>query len=231
MDVSSRGRTGNQLEVIDMTDKLTLYTAAPSRGSIARWMLEEIGEPYDVVALDLAKGEHMQPDFLAINAMGKVPVLKHGEAVVSEVAAICCYLADAFPGKGLAPAIGEALRGPYLKWLFFGPSCIEPAIIQKAMNWQGGRRGMIGWADFDTVVAVVRDAVAKGPWLLGEKFTAADVVVGAQLRWGMLFKTVPELPEFKAYVARLEARPALQRQIALDASLAATTAPRPSPAT
>ncbi len=199
---------------------LTLYTAAPSRGAIVRWMLEEVGAPYEVHVLDLMKGEQLRPDYLAINPMGKVPALRHGETIVTEVAAICCYLADAFPAAGLAPAIGDHLRGPYLKWLFFGPSCIEPAVVAQVMNWQGGRRGMLGWADFDTVVGVVRDAVAKGPYILGERFTAADVVIGSQIRWGMQFKTLPDLPEFKAYAQRLEARPALQRQIALDAALA-----------
>lgn len=199
--------------------KLTLYTAVPSRGAIVRWMLEEVGAPYEVRVLDLMKGEQLRPEYLAINPMGKVPALRHGRTVVCEVAAICCYLADAFPAAGLAPAIGDSSRGPYLKWLFFGPSCIEPAVIAKVMNWQGGKRGMIGWADLDTVVGVVREAVAKGPYILGERFTAADVVIGSQVRWGMQFKTLPELPEFKAYAERLEARPALQRQIALDAAL------------
>lgn len=204
-----------------MTGKLTLYTAAPSRGAIVRWMLEEVGEPYDIQLLDLMKGEQLRPEYLAINPMGKVPALRHGETIVSEVAAICCYLADAFPAAGLAPAIGDSLRGPYLKWLFFGPSCIEPAVIAKVMNWQGGKRGTIGWADLDTVVGVVRHAVARGPYILGDRFTAADVVIGSQVRWGMQFKTLPELPEFKAYAERLQARPALQRQIALDAALTA----------
>jgi glutathione S-transferase len=202
-----------------MTGKLTLYTAVPSRGAIVRWMLEEVGAPYEVHVLDLMKGEQLRPDYLAINPMGKVPALRHGQTIVTEVAAICCYLADAFPAAGLAPAIGDPARGPYLKWLFFGPSCIEPAVIAKVMNWQGAKRGMIGWADLDTVVGVVREAVAKGPYILGERFTAADVVIGSQVRWGMQFKTLPELPEFKAYAERLEARPALQRQIALDTAL------------
>lgn len=203
------------------TNSLTLYTAAPSRGSIVRWMLEEVGRPYDVVALNLQKGEQLAPAYLAVNPMGKVPALKHGATVITEVAAICCYLADAFPAAGLAPGIGDPARGPYLKWLFYGPSCIEPAVVAKVMNWQGGRRGMLGWGEYDTVVEVVRQGVANGPYILGEQFTAADVVIGSQIRWGMQFKTLPELPEFAAYVKRLEARPALQRQIALDAELAA----------
>ena len=162
------------------TRKLTLYHAVPSRAAIARWMLEEIGHPYEVKLLDLQKSEQFSPEYLAINPVGKVPAIKHGDVVVTEVAAICCYLADAFPEANLAPVITDPLRGPYLKWLFYGPSCIEPAVIAKTMGWTGGRRGMLGWADFDTVVEVVCKAVEKGPYILGEQFTAADVVIGAR---------------------------------------------------
>ncbi len=207
------------------TRKLTLYHAVPSRAAIARWMLEEIGHPYEVKLLDLQKSEQFSPEYLAINPVGKVPAIKHGDVVVTEVAAICCYLADAFPEANLAPVITDPLRGPYLKWLFYGPSCIEPAVIAKTMGWTGGRRGMLGWADFDTVVEVVCKAVEKGPYILGEQFTAADVVIGSQVRWGLLFKTLPERPELVAYAKRLEQRPALQSQIALDAALSAPPAP------
>lgn len=200
--------------------KLTLYHAVPSRGAIVRWMLEEIGHPYEIELLDLSRNDQLAPAYLKVNPMGKVPALRHGDTVITEVAAICCYLADAFPEAGLAPAVDDPLRGPYLKWLFFGPSCIEPAVIAKAMNWSGGRRGMLGWADFDTVVEVVAAAVAHGPYILGQRFTAADVVIGSQIRWGMLFKTLPARPEFVAYSQRLEDRPALQSSIALDAELA-----------
>ncbi len=202
--------------------KLTLYHAAPSRSSIVRWMLEELGEPYDVQLLSLSKGEQLAPDYLAVNPMGKVPALKHGETVITETAAICAYLADEFPHARLNIPVGDPRRGPYLKWLFFGPSCIEPAVVDRAApRKEEARRAMLGYGDFDTVMEVVAKAVEPGPYLLGERFTAADVVIGSQLRWAMMFNLIPKRPEFEAYVARLEQRPALQRATALDRELAA----------
>ena len=202
--------------------KLTLFHASPSRSSIVRWMLEELGEPYDLHVLSLAKGEQLAPDYLAVNPMGKVPALKHGEAIVTEAAAICTYLADEFPHARLNIPVGDPRRGPYLKWLFFGPSCIEPAMIDRVSpRKEQPRRGMVGYGDFDTVMDVVAKGLAPGPYLIGDQFTAADVVVGSTLRWGMMFKLIPELPEFRAYVDRLQARPALQRATALDQELAA----------
>jgi glutathione S-transferase len=200
---------------------LTLYHAAPSRSSIARWMLEEIGEPYDLHLLSLAKGDQRAPDYLAVNPMGKVPALKHGDAVITEAAAVCTYLADAFPQARLNVPIGDPRRGAYLKWLFFAPSCIEPAMTDRAFpRKEEPRRGMLGYGDFDTVMAVVAAAVEPGPYLMGEQFTAADVVLGSTLRWGMMFGLLPKRPEFVAYVGRLEQRPALKRAVALDQELA-----------
>ena len=202
--------------------KLTLFHASPSRASIVRWMLEELGEPYDLHVLNLVKEEQRAPDYLAINPMGKVPALKHGEVVVTEAAAICTYLADEFPHARLNIPVGDPRRGPYLKWLFFGPGCIEPAMIDRvAPRKEPPRRSMVGYGDFDTVMNVVATALAKGPYLLGEQFTAADIVVGSTLRWGMMFKLIPERAEFTAYVDRLQSRPALQRATALDQELAA----------
>jgi glutathione S-transferase len=200
---------------------LTLYHAAPSRSSIARWMLEELGEPYDLHVLSLAKGEQQAPDYLAVNPMGKVPALKHGDAVITEAAAICTYLADEFPQAQLNVPVGDPRRGTYLRWLFFAPSCIEPAITDRAFpRKEEPRRGMLGYGDFDTVMAVVAGAVEPGPYLMGEQFTAADVVLGSTLRWGMMFGILPKRPEFVAYVGRLEQRPALKRAVALDQELA-----------
>ena len=202
--------------------KLTLYHAAPSRSSIVRWMLEELGEPYDVHLLSLSKGEQAKPDYLAINPMGKVPALKHGDTVITEAAAICTYLADEFPHARLNVPVGDPRRGTYLKWLFFGPSCIEAAMMDRtAPRKEEPRRGMLGYGDFDTAMNVVAKAVEPGPYLLSEHFTAADVVVGSTLRSGMMFKLIPERPEFKAYVARLEQRPALQRVTEADQKLTA----------
>ena len=201
---------------------LTLYHAAPSRSSIALWMLEEVGEPYDIHLLSLKKGESRAPDYLNVNPMGKVPALKHGDVVVTEAAAICTYLADAFPQARLSAPVGDPRRGLYLKWLFFGPSCIEPAIIDRAApRKEEARRGMLGYGDFDTVMDVVAKAVSKGPYLLGEQFTAADVVIGSGIRWGMMYKGVPERPEFVAYAGRVAERPAAKRATAKDQELAA----------
>jgi glutathione S-transferase len=202
--------------------ELTLYHAAPSRSSVVRWMLEEIGQPYDLRLLKLADGEQRMPAYRAINPMGKVPALKHGDAVITEVAAICTYLADAFPQAGLSVPIGDPRRGPYLKWLFFGPSCIEPAITDRAFpRKEEPRRGPLGHGDYATVMGVVSSGVEPGPCLLGDKFTAADVVIGSGLRWGMMFDLIPKRPEFVTYVGRLEQRPALQRAVAADRALAA----------
>jgi glutathione S-transferase len=201
--------------------QLTLYHAAPSRSSIVRWMLEEIGEPYDIKLLRLAEGDQQKPDYLAINPMGKVPALKHGDVIITESAAICTYLADAFPQAGLNVPIGDPRRGAYLKWLFFGPGCLEPAVIDRAApRKEEPRRAMLGYGDFDTVMNVLAKAVEKGPWLLGEQFTAADVVIGANIRWGMIFKLLPERTEFLDYAARIAARPAAQRAEAKDKELA-----------
>jgi glutathione S-transferase len=201
---------------------LTLYHASPSRSSIVRWMLEEIGEPYDLHLLRLAEGDQQKPEYLAVNPMGKVPALKHGDVVITEAAAICAYLADEFPQAHLNVPIGDPRRGIYLKWLFFGPACVEPAITDRAFpRAEQPRRSTLGYGDFDTVMDVVAKGLAKGPYLMGEQFTAADVVIGSTLRWGMMFDLVPKRPEFVAYVGRLEQRPALQRATELDQQLAA----------
>jgi len=202
--------------------KLTLYHAAPSRSSIVRWMLEEIGEPYDIHLLSLSKGDNRAPDYLAVNPMGKVPALRHGDVIITEASAICTYLADEFPRARLNVPVGDPRRGPYLKWLFFGPSCIEPAMMDRAFpRREEARRGALGYGDFDTVMDVVAKAVAGGPYILGDQFTAADVVIGSGLRFGMMFKLLPERAEFTAYTARLAQRPALQRVEAKDKELAA----------
>jgi glutathione S-transferase len=200
--------------------KLTLYHAAPSRSSIARWMLEEIGEPYEIKLLRLSEGDQQKPDYLAINPMGKVPALQDGDVIITESAAICTYLADAFPEARLNVPIGHPHRGIYLKWLFFGPGCLEPAVIDRAApRKEEPRRAMLGYGDFDTVMNVLAKAVEKGPWLMGEQFTAADVVIGANIRWGMIFKLLPERKEFLDYSARIAARPAAQRAEAKDKEL------------
>jgi glutathione S-transferase len=182
-------------------------------------MLEEIGQPYDIHRLSLKKGENREPAYLAVNPMGKVPALRHGDVVVTEAAAICCYLADEFPEARLNVPVGDPRRGPYLKWLFFSPSCIEPAIVERAFpRKEAAPATALGFGDFDRVMSVLAQATgAASPYLLGEQFTAADVVIGSALRWGMAFKMVPERPEFVAYVGRLTDRPAFKRAAEQDA--------------
>jgi glutathione S-transferase len=182
--------------------------------------MEETGQPYERVLTDISKGAQKTPEYLAINPMGKVPTLKHGDTIITEVAAICTYLADAFPDKNLNVPIGDPRRGPYLKWLFFGPGCFEPAMTDRAApRKEPARRAMLGYGDFDTTMNVVAKAVEKGPWLMGEQFTAADVVIGSNVRFGMMFKMVPERQTFLDYAARIAKRPAAQRAEAKDKAL------------
>jgi glutathione S-transferase len=201
--------------------KLTLYHAAPSRSSIVHWMLEELGEPYELHLVSFKKGENLKPAYLAINPMGKVPALKHGDAVITEAAAICAYLADEFPRAKLNVPVGNRQRGVYLKWLFYGPSCLEAAVTERAFpRKEPPRRSTLGFGDVDTVMNVLAEATgAANPYLMGEQFTAADVIIGSGLRWGTMFKLIPERPEFAAYVARLNERPALKRATEKDAEL------------
>jgi glutathione S-transferase len=209
------------MEELSMSD-FTLYHAAPSRSSIVLWMLEEVGTPYDVKLVKLSQGDNLKPDYLAVNPMGKVPALKHGDAVVTEVAAICTYLADEFPAAKLNVPVGTPRRGVYLKWLFFGPSVIEPAMTDRAFpRKENPRASSVGWRDFDTVLDIVGKALTPGPYLMGEQFTAADVVIGSGLRYGMMFKLIPERKEFTDYVARLTVRPAAKRAEARDKELQA----------
>src|SRR5215212_9322787 len=158
--------------------ELMLYHAAPSRSSIVRWMLEEIGEPYEIKLLRLSEGDQQKPGYLEINPMAKVPALKHGDVVITEAAAICTYLADEFPRAKLNAPIGDPRRGAYLKWLFFSPSCVEPAMMDSAFpRKEEARSTALGYGDFYRTMDVVEKGVAAGPYLLGEQFTAADVVL------------------------------------------------------
>lgn len=204
---------------------LTLYHAIPSRSSIVRWMLEEVGQPYEVRLLDLQAGDNRSADYLAVNPMGKVPALDHDGAVITEAAAICAYLADEFPAAKLAVPVGTPQRGVYLKWLFYSPSCLETAMIDKGNNRPPVPPRQSSYGDFDTVMDTVAQAVKDGPYLMGQQFTAADVVLGSCLQYGILTKALPERPEFMAYLGRLRARPALQRSFAKNQALFAELHP------
>ena len=199
-----------------MDDELLLYSNPASRGRIARWMLEEIGQPYRVAALDYKAMK--APSYLAINPMGKVPALLHGGTLVTETAAICAYLADAFPEAGLAPAVGDRMRGPYLRWLFFGAGPIEAAMTNKALGVvvPEGRDRMAGYGSLEAVLDTLEQAIDRREHLVGDRFTAADLYVGAQLMFGLAFKTIDARPAFAHYVERLGRRPAWIRASALD---------------
>lgn len=199
--------------------ELTFWTNPQSRGAIVRWMLEETGAPYDTIVLDY--GAAMRDSaYLAVNPMAKVPAIRHGTQVVTEAAAICAYLADAFPAAGLAPA--PAARGAYYRWLLFGAGPLEAAVTARALGLLAPpeRRSMVGYGDFDSVLDTLQHAVAQAdPWLAGPQFSAADVYTGSQILWGLRFGSIPERPGFADYAARLMARPAWQRAAALDAAL------------
>lgn len=203
-----------------MPDTLTLYTNPMSRGQIARWMLEEVGAPYDTVVLDYAT-TMKAPDYLAINPMGKVPAIVHNGTIVTECAAICAYLADAFPAANLAPP--TSARGAYYRWLFFAAGPVEAAITNKAMGFVllEGRERSAGYGSLDAVLDTLEQAVSGTTWICGDQFTAADVYVGSQIDWGLAFGTMPERPAFTAYAERLRARPAYQRQKEIDGALIA----------
>jgi glutathione S-transferase len=207
-----------------MADTLTFYTNPMSRGRIVRWMLEEVGQPYETVVLDY--GTTMKaPAYLAINPMGKVPALKHGDAVVTEAGAICAYLADAFPQAGLAPAPGDRRRGPYLRWMFYAAGCVEPAAWLKAMQFEPPeeRRRMVGYGTMKEVLDALEGAVSGGDYILGDMFSAADVYLGAQIGWGVQFGTLEKRPAFEPYLARIMGRPAAVRARAIDDALVAQT--------
>jgi glutathione S-transferase len=197
---------------------MKLYWAPRTRSLRALWVLEEAGVPYERVRLDLMAGEQKSPDYRLINPMAKVPALTDGAAAVAESGAICAYVADAAPEAGLAPPVGDPSRGRYLQWLFFSPGCIEQAFLVKSANAQV-RPESAGFGEFDRVFDVLEGVVAKSPWLLGERFSAADVMIGLDLHFGIdIFKLVPSRPALRAYVDRCLARPALQRAKAIEAA-------------
>lgn len=206
-----------------MTDTLTLYTNPQSRGRIARWMLEEVGAPYETVVLDY-ESTMKSPDYLAVNPMGKVPAIKHGDTVVTEAAAICAYLADAFPQAGLAPPHGDRARGPYYRWMFFAAGPVEAAVTNKAFDFvlPPGRERAAGYGSLADVLNALDGMVSANDYVAGNRFSAADVYVGSSLGWGMMFGTVEKRPSFERYWGRLAERPALKRANELDDALVAS---------
>jgi glutathione S-transferase len=205
-----------------MAEELVLYTNPMSRGRIARWMLEEAGQPYKVEVLDYAT-TMKAPAYLSINPMGKVPALRHGEAVVTETAAICAYLADAFPQAKLAPPPGDRLRAPYYRWLFFSAGPVEAAVSNKALGVVAPkeRERMLGYGNLDLVLTTIEQTLSRAEYLVGGSFTAADLYVGAQLGFGMMFGGIDKRPAFERYWQRVSERPASKRAKELDDALVA----------
>lgn len=202
-----------------MDAELTFYTNPMSRGRIVRWMLEEVGAPYRTEIVSY--GPAMQsPAYLAINPMAKVPALTHGDIVITEAAAICAYLADAFPECGFAPAPDDRLRGSYLRWMFFAAGPVEAAVSDKALGVQipPDRERMMGYRNFATVMDVLEDLVADKTFLIGDRFSAVDVYLGSQIGWGLSFGTFEKRPAFERYWKGLAARPAYVRAAAIDES-------------
>ena len=204
--------------------KVTFFHSPQSRSAGTLALLEELGADYEMHALDMKKGEQRQPAYLAVNPMGKVPAIVHHGALVTEQGAVYTYLADLYPEAGITPAIGDPLRGPYLRWMFYYGSSFEPGLIDRSMKREPAPPATSPYGDYDTMLKTLFDQLDKGPYLLGERFTAADVLWGTALRWTTMFKLVPETPVVKAYIERVTSRPAAQRAAKIDADLMAARA-------
>ncbi|WP_333587726.1 glutathione S-transferase family protein [Phenylobacterium sp.] len=202
---------------------LVFYTNPMSRGRIVRWMLEEIGQPYETRVLRWETGDTKSPDYLALNPMGKVPTIVHDGVVVTECAAICAYLADAFPQAGLAPPVHSPLRGPYYRWLFFGAGPIEQVVGAKVAQFEPTpeQQSSLGYGSMAHVLNTLETAVADRAVLAGETFTAADLYLASHLSWGMNFGTIEKRPAFETYAERHLQRPAARRADEIDDALIA----------
>jgi glutathione S-transferase len=213
-----------------MADELVFYTNPMSRGRIVRWMLEEVGQPYRTQVLGYADSMK-SADYLAINPMGKVPALRHGDEVVTEGGAICAYLADAFPQAGLAPPLGDKKRAPYFRWMFFAAGPVEAVVTNKSLGYEppADKKMMVGYGSYPDVMNALETALSKGDYVLGDKFSAADVYFGSHIGWGLQFGGIEKRPVFERYSERLRSRPAAIRAAAIDDALIAAAA-EPAPA-
>jgi glutathione S-transferase len=205
----------------DSKGTLVFWHSPNTRSTGTRILLEELGAPHEMRVLNMKAGEQRKAPYLAVNPLGKVPCIVHDGALVTEQGAVFLYLADLFPEAGLAPGIGDPLRGPYLRWLFYYGSSFEPAVVDRAFKRDPLPPSSSPYGDYDSVIGVIADALRRGPYLLGERFTAADVLWGTALGWTTRFKIVPELPEIMAYVQRIADRPVSARVTAADAELSA----------
>ena len=201
--------------------KIIFYHSPQSRSAGTRFLLEELGADYEVRLLDLKKGEQRQGEYLGVNPMGKVPAIVHNGALVTEQGAVFTYLADLYPEAGITPAIGDPLRGPYLRWMFFYGSSYEPALIDRSMKREPAPPSTSPYGDYDTMLKTLWDQLGDGPYLLGDRFTAADVLWGTALRWTTMFKLVPETPAVKTYIERVTSRPAALRAAKKDEEIVA----------
>ena len=206
------------------TPQLTFFHSPNTRSSGALTLLEELGAHYQLQVLNMKAGEQRQAAYLAINPMGKVPAVLHGDALVTEQVAVFLYLADLYPKARLAPAIGDPLRGPYLRWMTFYGSCFEPAVVDRSMKREPAAPSTSPYGDFDTMFKTLTDQLAKGPYLLGDRFSAVDVLWGTALTWTTMFGLVPETPVTRAYMDRINARPSVAWVRQKDAELAAAQA-------
>ncbi len=198
----------------ELSEPIKFYHHPWTRGGVVHWMLEETGCPYEVHLLDLTKGEHKNPAYRAINPMGKIPAIVHQGVVITEVAAICLYLADTFPESKMCPLPGNPLRGSYLRWILFAASCTEPAMIDKMYERPATNPKTVGYGTYEDAFQTLENALSPGPYILNDEFSAADVYIASQLSWGMGAKGIERRPAFEQYVNRCKERSAFQRYTA-----------------
>jgi glutathione S-transferase len=200
---------------------LRLFHAPNTRSAGALMLLEEIGQPFTLHTVNMKAGEQQQPAFRKLNPLGKVPTLKHGEAMITEQVAIFLYLADLFPAAKLAPALDDMQRGPYLRWLVTYGTCFEPAVTDIALKREPPAYAMSAYGSFDALFASLVSQLEAGPYLLGDRFSAADLLWGIGLSWTTMFKLLPDHPTIAAYISRVMERPAVVKVREQDAALAA----------
>lgn len=200
---------------------IDFFHAPQSRSNGVRILLEELKADYRLHVLDLKAGEQRKPEYLAINPMGKVPAIRHGESLITEQVAVYLYLADLYPQAGLAPSIGAPLRGPYLRWIAYYGSCFEPAVVDRALNREPAPPSTCPYGDYDTMFSTLDAQLSQGDWILGDRYSAADVLWGSALTWTTGFGIVEVTPAIRRYLERFGARPAVARAKALDERLAA----------
>jgi glutathione S-transferase len=205
-------------------DTVIFYHAPNSRSAATRALLEELDAPFELRAIDITKDRQREPAYLAVNPMGKVPAILHRGELVTETVAIFIHLADAFPAAGLSPRMEEPLRGPYLRWMVYYAACFEPAVVDRAQKREPAPLAMSPYGDFDTMLRTLTDRLERGPYILGDRFSAADVLWATGLHWTTMFGIVPKLPVIERYIAHVTSRPAFARATAADAALAAELA-------